>query len=438
MGKTVLLILGASGDLTKRKLIPALSSIYEQKQLPEDLIVIGSGRTNYTTESFKDHVKTSPSLLKCLYYHTGLTGVKEYINSFGDIAKIVIFLSLPPTVYESTIKAIYDEGLTGSKISIIIEKPFGTDLESSRELEKNILKYYPKESLFLIDHYLAKEPVQNILIFRFANRIFESSWNREHIESIEINCSETLGIEDRAKYFDRSGIIRDMIQSHLLQLLTIITMDSPKSNDANDIVKEKIKILKNLEVVNVSRGQYRGYLDEKGVDSKSTTETYAEVEFRIESSRWKDVPIYIKTGKALDRSGTEIGVTFKSTSKPIFDSTKLQKNAVVFKVQPSSGIILDIVNKVPGWGVSLVNTNMSFCYSSSFENSSPDAYQRLLVDAIKGDKTLFVGIEETEEAWKVIKPALTNTPLFYYDRGEEVTDRLNKNPLDFKKYIHLC
>ncbi|OQY36528.1 MAG: hypothetical protein B6229_09845, partial [Spirochaetaceae bacterium 4572_7] len=159
---------------------------------------------------------------------------------------------------------------------------------------------------------------------------------------------------------------------------------------------------------------------------------------RIESSRWKDVPIYIKTGKALDRSGTEIGVTFKSTSKPIFDSTKLQKNAVVFKVQPSSGIILDIVNKVPGWGVSLVNTNMSFCYSSSFENSSPDAYQRLLVDAIKGDKTLFVGIEETEEAWKVIKPALTNTPLFYYDRGEEVTDRLNKNPLDFKKYIHLC
>lgn len=438
MGKTVLLILGASGDLTTRKLIPALSSIQSKKLLPKDLIVIGSGRTEYNHEEFRIHVGTSKELCSCLYYHKGLNGIKEYINSFNNIEKIVVFLSLPPSVYEQSIRSLYNEGLIGDNISIIIEKPFGTDLKSALQLETNILKYYPKESIFLIDHYLAKEPVQNILIFRFANIIFESNWNRFHIESIQINCSESIGIEDRAKYFDQSGMIRDMIQSHLMQLLTILTMETPKSNTSEDIVSEKINLLKKLKVHRVVKAQYEGYKNEKGVNPESKTETYAEVEFRIESDRWKNVPIFIKTGKALSRRGTEIGVVFKNTDNPIFANDNLKKNAIIFTVQPTSGIFVDLVNKIPGWGVSLTNTNMRFCYSDKFEENIPDAYQRLLVDAILGDKTLFVGIEETTAAWKVIEPALKECELFYYKQGEDPADILNQEPIDFTKYINIC
>ena len=438
MSKTVLLILGASGDLTKRKLIPAISSIQNKNLLPENLIVIGSGRTEYNNESYKEHVETTNELCSCLYYHVGLQNIKEYIYSFGQIEKIVVFFSLPPSVYASTVEELYNEGITGNNISLIIEKPFGKDLESSKILEQNILKFYPKESIFLIDHYLAKEPVQNILIFRFANRIFEPNWNRFHIESIQINCSESIGIEDRAKYFDQSGMIRDMIQSHLLQLLTILTMETPKSTKASDIVKEKIELLKKLKVKSVIRGQYNGYKDEKGVDVNSNTETFAQVEFRIESDRWYNTPIYITTGKALSRRGTEIAVVFRDADNPIFEKANLKKNAIVFTVQPQSGIIVDLVNKVPGWGVSLTNTNMSFCYSDQFEKNIPDAYQRLLVDAIKGDKTLFVGIEETAEAWKVIEPALNCGELIYYNRGQDPKETLIKEPIDFTKYINIC
>lgn len=438
MSKTVLLILGASGDLTKRKLIPALSTIYSKNMLPEELIVIGSARTEYTTDEFRTHVNTSEEFCKCLYYYSGLKNIKEYIYSFGNITKIVVFLSLPPSTYKQTIEDLYNENLHGDNVSIIIEKPFGVDVNSALELEKNILKYYPTKSIYLIDHYLAKEPVQNILIFRFANRIFETNWNRFHIESIQINCSETIGIEDRAKYFDKSGIIRDMIQSHLMQLLTILTMETPKSNFQHDIEIEKVKLLKKLKVINFVRGQYNGYTNEKGVDSKSTTETYAEVEFRIESDRWHNIPIYIKTGKAMERQGTEIAVVFRNSDNPIFKNDKLQKNAIIFTVQPQSGIFVDLVNKVPGWGVSLTNANMSFCYSSKFSGNIPDAYQRLLVDAINSDKSLFAGVEETIEAWRVIEPALQNSDLIYYDRGKNPPDILNKNPIDFNNYSNLC
>lgn len=438
MSKTILLILGASGDLTKRKLIPALNSIHDKKLLPEDLIVIGSGRTKYSNEEFRTHVETSDKFCDCLYYHQGVENIKEFIYSFGDVDKIVVFLSLPPSIYEKSIESLYNEGITGKHVSLIIEKPFGKDLESAKQLEKNILNFYPSESVFLIDHYLAKEPVQNILIFRFANRMFEPNWNRFHIESIEINCSESIGIEDRAKYFDQSGMIRDMIQSHLLQLLTILTMETPKTNNPEDIVKEKIKLLKKLKVKNVVKGQYEGYRDEKGVDPNSNTETYAEVEFSIESDRWHNVPIYIKTGKALSRRGTEIAVVFRGADNPIFADDDLTKNAIIFTVQPQSGIFMDLVNKVPGWGVSLTNTNMSFCYSDKFSGNVPDAYQRLLVDAILGDKTLFVGVEETTEAWRVIEPALKTSEPFFYKRGEDPEDKLNSEPIDFTKYINIC
>lgn len=438
MSKTVLLILGASGDLTKRKLIPALTSIHTKNLMPENLIVIGSGRTPYTDEEFRTHVESTDEFCSCLYYHQGLDNIRDYIYNFGEIDKIVVFLSLPPTVYESTIENLYNEKITGENVSIIIEKPFGRDLKSAKHLEKSILKFYPPKSIFLIDHYLAKEPVQNILIFRFANKIFEPNWNRFHIESIQINCSESIGIEDRARYFDQSGMIRDMIQSHLLQLLTILTMETPKSNTSEDIEYEKVNILKRLHVVGVQRGQYIGYKDEKGVDENSTTETYAEVEFRIKSDRWHNIPIFIKTGKAMSRRGTEIAVVFRKSDNPIFKDDDLQKNAIIFTVQPQSGIFVDLVNKVPGWGATLTNTNMSFCYSDKFSQNIPDAYQRLLVDAIHGDKSLFVGVEETTEAWKVIEPALKDSELIYYERGEDPKDILNKDPIDFSKYINIC
>lgn len=436
MKKNIIIIMGASGDLAKRKLIPALEAIYKKNQLPHNTVIIGTGRTDFTDDAFRDHTGISGEFSDSVFYHQGTEGLLEFSRSFGEVEKTVIFLSLPPFVFEKSVKAIYDEGFR--KVSLVIEKPFGYNTKSAEDLNKNLSKYYSEDEIYRIDHYLAKEPVQNILIFRFANRIFEPLWNNHYIESVQISSTETIGVHERAQYFDTSGIIRDMVQNHILQLLTLTTMEKPASLKPKDICKEKLKILHNLKVVDFRKMQYEGYLEEKGVNEGSNTETYAEFQLEIDLPRWKGVPIYIRTGKALKRKGSEIGIVFKRDENSPFDSEALNQNRVIIKVQPSEGIVLDLVNKVPGWQINLQNTNMSFCYNSSFKQEIPEAYQRLLIDALKGDKTLFINAQETEAAWKVLEHVLDNGEVGYYPKGEEVHTDLFDKWIDFEEYAHLC
>ncbi|MBD3315999.1 MAG: hypothetical protein GF344_09445 [Chitinivibrionales bacterium] len=270
--------------------------------------------------------------------------------------------------------------------------------------------------------------------------MFGPIWDSRYIESIQINAFERIGVEERAAYFDRSGIVRDMVQNHLMQLICLLMMEAPVSLDPADIRVQKISVLKSLNVTDVCRAQYRGYRDEKGVDSGSTTETYAELRMEVSNFRWAGTPIYIRTGKALSRKGTEIGIRLKRLPKILFNADgEVPPNQIIFKIQPAEGIILDLSSKVPGGGgVRLTGTNMVFCYRDTFSGEIPEAYQRLLLDALREDKTLFVSTEETELAWQKFGPLLDQGELTYYDRGSIPPPCLYRDWIDFEKYGHVC
>ena len=254
-----------------------------------------------------------------LYYHQGLAGVKDFIFSLKEFERVIIFFSLPPKVYGETAAELSGEGFS-KETTLIIEKPFGYDIESARELNRDLQHYFDELQIFRIDHYLAKEAVQNILVFRFANALFYPVWNSRYIESIQINALEDIGVEDRGAYFDGAGIIRDMVQNHLMQLLCLLTMEAPVTLEAEEIRNQKMQVLKALEVKRWAKLQYKGYLDEKGVPEGSRTETYAELELTINNFRWTGIPIYVRTGKAVGRKGTEIGIRFKQGPKLLYNN----------------------------------------------------------------------------------------------------------------------
>ncbi|MBD3319792.1 MAG: glucose-6-phosphate dehydrogenase, partial [Chitinivibrionales bacterium] len=344
----------------------------------------------------------------------------------------------PPNVYASTAAELAHEGF-GRESILINEKPFGYDYDSARKLNTGLAYHFDEMQIFRIDHYLAKEAVQNILVFRFANSLFYPVWNSRYIESIQINAYESIGVENRGSYYDGAGIIRDMIQNHLTQLLCLITMEAPVSLDAEDIRAQKINILKTIEVLGSRRFQYKGYHDEKGVAPDSTTETYAEMKLQINNFRWIGTPVYIRTGKALNRKGTEIGLKFKKVPRLLFNAGgALDANKIIFKIQPSEGIIIDMASKIPGSEIQLTNTNMSFCYRDSFPAEIPEAYQKLLLDAIRGDRTLFVSAEETEISWKKYEPFLGTGAIEFYEKGEVPAPRLAGGWIDFEKYKSIC
>ncbi len=435
--KKCIVIFGASGDLTKKKLIPALHELYLKNRIPPGTMILGCGRSNYRDSSFRDKFKISENFKKILFYRRGYSGIVEYIKNKGSFSKIIAFLALPPAAYIDVIKDAFSKN-SNPGINLVIEKPFGHDYPSSVELNNVLKEYFPEKQIFRIDHYLAKEPVQNILIFRFANSIFEPVWNNKYIESIQINSLEKNGIEERGKYFDSAGIIRDMVQNHLFQLLSLLTMDMPASLSSEDISRRKLDIIKNLEVESFQKYQYEGYLEEKNIPSESSTETYVELKLKIKNYRWAGTPIYIRTGKAVNRNGTEIGIRFKKLPDILFNKNgSLTENVIVFKVQPSEGIIIDLVNKIPGWEGSLTSTNLSFCYKSAFKNEVPEAYQRLLCDAIHGDKTLFVSSEETESAWRVLEKILGKSNLKYHKQGD-LPQTGSINWINFEKYRDIC
>jgi glucose-6-phosphate 1-dehydrogenase len=436
--KSAIIILGASGDLARRKLIPALSVLRKQELISSDSIVIGEGRSEFTDEVFRARFKICDVFCEQLFYHQGISGLKKCISGKSDFERIIIFLSLPPASYEGTIEELYLEGFR-DEVNIVIEKPFGRDYKSARKLNESIHKFFSEKQIFRSDHYLAKEAVQNILIFRFANSIFEASWNSSYIESIQINAFETIGVEERGGYFDHSGSIRDMVQNHLLQMLCLTTMDPPVSLDPEDIRSQKINILKAIEIEEVSRGQYAGYLDEKDVSPDSTTETWAELKLKINNHRWAGTPVYIRTGKSLDRKGTEIGLKFRKRPHALYNPPEgTDSNEIIFKVQPSEGIILQLTGKNPGMDLQLARTDMAFCYTDSFDEEIPEAYQKLLLDALRGDKTLFVSAAETELAWEKLNRLPDTGELVSYTRGEVPESIFGDIWINFENYTGHC
>jgi len=435
---SAIVILGASGDLARRKLIPALAKLYKRELIDDSSVIIGSGRSAYTDEDFRNRIKLSPEFAKLLYYHQGIEGLRKFIDSKGQFKKIIIFMALPPSVYVTRAKELAQEGF-GDESALIIEKPFGYGFDSARKMNEEITETFKEEQVFRIDHYLAKEAVQNILVFRFANSLFYPVWNSRYIDSIQINAFESIGVEERGAYFDHAGIIRDMVQNHLMQLLSLITMEAPVSINSEEIRAQKINIMKAITVTECHRAQYDGYRQEKGVATDSTTETYAEIKLFINSFRWTGMPVYIRTGKALSRKGTEIGVKFKSLPRILFNENgDIKQNKIIFKIQPAEGIVIDMASKIPGSDGQITSTNMNFCYRDSFDGEIPEAYQKLLLDALKCNRTLFVGAEETEISWQKINNFLDKGELHTYSRGTVPQSLLGVDWIDFENYSNIC
>jgi glucose-6-phosphate 1-dehydrogenase len=408
-----------SGDLARIKLIPALAQLYRLGQLDNVAAVVGTGRGPIERDQLLTQFKLAPDGFGSMVdYHQGTAGLKAWLEARHGACEVVFFLALPPEVYGRTARELCAEGFR-EDCRLVVEKPFGYDLGSAIELNAALRASYREEQIYRIDHYLAKDAIQNILVFRFTNTIFQPIWSNHYIEEIQISATETAGIRNRGAYFDHAGIIRDMVQNHLTQLLCLLAMEAPASLSADDIRAEKLSVLKTLKVESFKKFQYAGYRDDPGVAPDSLTDTYAELKLSINNFRWAGVPIHLRTGKAAARDGIEIAIIFKPQPRILYNHDgSLERNRIVFKVQPSAGIIIDISSKVPGGDFTVTGANLAFCYRD-LAPDIPDAYLKLLVDAIKGDHTLFVSAEETELAWSVYADALKPGPVESYPCGSD-------------------
>jgi glucose-6-phosphate 1-dehydrogenase len=451
LSPTIIVIFGITGDLSHRYLLPALYHLFKDGLLHEQTEIVGISRKSMTSQQLLDQVELcvdepdktcDPDTIKKMYDHSQMFEMdpvkpEDYTrlrNLLDDIEKKrgicmnrLYYLSIPPQVYDPIITQMGTAGLNAScahgkaMTRLLVEKPFGYDLISAQSLITDTALVFGEEQIFRIDHYMAKETVQNILTFRFANPIFEAAWNKDHIERIEISASEQITIEGRAQFYETVGALRDFIQSHLLQMLAIVTMNKPEIMDSEHIHDSKQKLLEQVEAVPANevsthavRAQYKGYKNE--VDNQdSTTETFAGIRVRIENERWKDVPIIIWTGKALLEKKTEISIYFKGRGE--------QPNRLRFRIQPNEGIELDLLTKKPGFDDTLQTVAMEFSYQQNFNNHDhPNAYERVLVDAVKGDHTLFSTGQEVLAAWRIVQPVIdewskNNTNMMEYSSG---------------------
>lgn len=467
----IIVIFGASGDLTSRKLIPAIFSLKSQNLMPDKYAILGVGRSVISVEEFRKKMANAimsfteedgvnensiNSFVEDLYYLSMDSSsfedynelklfLKETGNKYGISGNYIFYMATPPSVYEGIAVNLTRAGLGEEKDGfrrIIIEKPFGYDLESGRNLNRKLHELISESQIFRIDHYLGKETVQNLLVTRFANGMFEPLWNRNYIDRIEITSAESIGVEDRGNYYDSSGALRDMVQNHLLQMVGLTAMEPPSSLDADAIRNEVLKVFQSLQPIReedvpkqVIRGQYTGslirgecitgYRYEKGVEADSRTETYVAIKFFINNWRWGGVPFYIRTGKRLPTRVTEIVIHFKQTPHHLFrrESGKLSANQLIIRIQPDEGILLKFDMKEPGGGFNVKNVNMDFHYKDLANIRVPSAYERLLHDVMLGDSTLFSRDDEVETAWKFLGPiqkAWTNNPsikIFGYPAG---------------------
>lgn len=447
----VMVIFGATGDLTHRKLLPALYNLALDRRLPGNFNVVGFARRPYTDESFRE--ETSASLNKFsrrkpvqapvweqlgpnVHYiqsdfHNieGYKKLGELLNKLdqerGTRGNRLFYLSTNPSDYPTIINNLGESGLAypqraGSEnwTRVIVEKPFGHDLESALELNEQFAKVFRENQVYRIDHYLGKETVQNILVFRFANSIFEPLWNRQYVDHIQILVSEELGVEGRGPYYDESGAIRDMVQNHMMQLLSLVCMEPPSNFEANAVRDEKVKVLRAIapltpdEVIERTvRGQYGsgmvfgkpvpGYREEERVPPGTTTESYVAMKLFVDNWRWAGVPIYLRTGKRLPKRTSEIALHFKEAPHTLFGQD-VEPNVLVLQIQPNEGISLKFGAKVPGQDLSIRPVTMDFRFGQSFGVSAADAYERLILDAMLGDSTLFARRDEVEQAWAII------------------------------------
>jgi glucose-6-phosphate 1-dehydrogenase len=457
----ILIIFGASGDLTDRKLIPAVFALKKQNILPEGFAVLGIGRTELTSETFRDKMKegiltfseekdlNENSLNEFLYLLNYISIDTKNADDYSKVAEqldilnnkyqakgnYLFYLSTPPNMFEIISNNLGSVGLNiqdGAYRRIIIEKPFGYDLKSGQELNNKLHDFFEEEQIYRIDHYLGKETVQNLLVTRFSNGIYEPLWNRNYVHHIEITAAESIGVEKRGGYYDSAGALRDMVQNHLIQLVGLTAMEPPSTFDSNSIRNETLKVFQALRPVKeeevdnfVIRGQYVaskirgeniiGYREEDGINPNSKTETYVAMKFYVDNWRWGGVPFYIRTGKRLPTHVTEIVIHFKPTPHYLFsiDDGFNQCNQLVIRIQPDEGILLKFGMKEPGAGYKVQNVNMDFHYKDLANIRLPSAYERLLYDAMVGDSTLYSRGDAVEAAWKFIAPiqnAWANNP----------------------------
>jgi glucose-6-phosphate 1-dehydrogenase len=463
---TTLVIFGATGDLAHRKLLPAIYNLAHEGALPERFNLIAVSRSEMSDDDYRkvareaieqySRRKPDPQvldkLLEQVRYVAGtfdtdsvFDRIEEELGKFDEDAGIVFnrifYLSTAPAFFGLIVQKLGDHGLDThpeSEVRVVIEKPFGTREAEAQELNREVLAVLDESQVYRIDHYLGKETVQNVLAFRFANGMFEPIWNRNFIDYVQITAAEDLGIGRRAGYYDSAGALRDLVQNHMLQLLTLLCMEPPVTFDADEVRDEKVKVLHAVEPPppdHVVRARYTAgmaegkevvaYLDEEGVPDDSDTETYVALRLEVDNWRWAGVPIYLRTGKRLARKVTEIAVTLKPVPHLAFQahgSVGVQPNQIVLTVQPNEGVSISLGAKIPGTRMRIRPVNMEFLYGTSFLSQSPEAYERLIMDAMRGDATLFTRNDEVEAQWRIIDPILESWekgdgPLFEYPAG---------------------
>jgi glucose-6-phosphate 1-dehydrogenase len=446
-----IVIFGASGDLTARKLIPALYQLFKEKQMPASFRVVGFARREKTDASWRQELRvaldqfsrTKPvddklwtAFAENIFYGQGdLTDDAAYkkleslLTGFGSgplRENLLFYLAISPSQFGDVVEQVHRSGLLNREgpawQRIVVEKPFGRDLASAQALNRELTRYAHESQVFRIDHYLGKETVQNILMFRFSNSIFERLWNRESVDHVQITVSEKLGVGERGGYYEEAGALRDMVQNHILQVLSLIAMEPPVSLEAEAVRDEKVKLLKSIRALNaddvaeqVVRGQYfagliggevrPGYRQEPKVKTDSNVETYVAMKLLIDNWRWSGVPFYLRTGKNLPQSASEVRIQFRPTPHVLFAATcgnKLDANALTLRLQPNEGISLRFNGKVPGMSLGVRPVRMHFSYDSEFGAYTPEAYERLLLEAISGDATLFIRRDEVETAWQIV------------------------------------
>jgi len=468
----LLIIFGASGDLTRRKLIPALFELYRQKLLPPHFAILGIGRTALTSQTFRKNMQAAllekeKSLQASNREIKSFTGILHYLSietsdpaaykmvkeeimqldtTYKTNGNCLFYLATPPDLYEVIARNLSLQGLNRHESSwrrLIVEKPFGNNLASAKRLNVHLMNCFSEEQVYRIDHYLGKETVQNVMVTRFSNGIFEPLWNRNYVHHVEITSAESLGVEARGGYYERSGALRDMVQNHLLQLVSLVAMEPPTQIHSQAIRNETLKVLQSIRPIGqkdiktqVIRGQYSGsnirgtkylsYREEPGVRPDSRTETFVALKLYIDNWRWGGVPFLIRTGKRLPTRVTELVVHFRPTPHKLFcfDEGRFNTdNQLVIRIQPDEGILFKFGMKVPGAGFNVQDVNMDFHYSDLSDKPIPEAYQRLLLDCMQGDATLFTRGDAVEQAWSIVEPILKaweknpKIPIFGYPSG---------------------
>ena len=474
---SIMVIFGATGDLTHRKLLPALYNLALEQPLPPQFTVVGVARRPFSHEEFRQQALESinkfsrnrpvnqavwETFSRGLYYHQsqfddadGYKRLAELLQQLDHERSTggnhVFYMATPPSFYPSIADHLNGAGLSkkgAATVSpwtrIIVEKPFGHDLQSALALNAELDKSFSEEQIYRIDHYLGKETVQNIMVLRFANGIFEPIWNRRYIDNVQLTVAESIGVDSRGDYYEEAGAMRDMIQNHMMQLLTLVAMEPPANFDADAVRDEKVKVLRSIPplqdneiAADTVRAQYApglisgapvpAYREEKGVDPRSRTETFVAIKLAIDNWRWAGVPFYLRHGKRLAKRTTEISITFKRPPYLLFRGTgadQMQPNVLSLRIQPNEGIALVFDAKVPGQEMQLRSVNMDFLYGSSFGVEPPEAYERLLLDCMLGDSTLFTRIDESEYSWRLvdnIEHAWTRQPISTIARYEPGT-----------------